>query len=273
MVLKAFARHMTEAPFYPHIRPDRAVISLSGEGALAFLHNLLTVDLEDRKPGEVAYGALLTPQGKILHDVFLHVREGEVLIDCAGEHTQALLQKLVMYRLRARLEIKVQDVLRVVVGDGPNDPRHREMGQRTVRETSSLPVGDAGEYNHWRLQCGLADSVLDIGSGELFTHEANLDRMGAVSFTKGCYVGQEVVSRTHHRGSARNRILPLRIQGGLPVKGVAIMAGENRLGEMLSGEGDRALGLIRLDRLAEASGALVAGDARVIVETPEWITS
>jgi tRNA-modifying protein YgfZ len=271
MVMKAFARQMTEAPFYPHIRPDRAVISVGGDDALAFLHNLLTVDLDARKPGDIAYGALLTPQGKILHDVFLHVRDGMVLVDCAAEHVQALLQKLIMYRLRAKLEIKIEETMRVVVGEGPNDPRHPEMGRRTIGEASSLPVGDGGEYNHWRLQCGLADSVLDIGSGELFVHEANLDQLGAVSFTKGCYVGQEVVSRTHHRGTARNRILQLHVEGALPPKSTPILRGETRVGEMLSGQDVRGLGLIRLDRLAESDAPLRAGEIAVTVKMPNWM--
>jgi tRNA-modifying protein YgfZ len=271
MVIETRATLMTQAPIYPHIRPDRAVISVAGDGTVAFLHNLLTVDLLHKVPGEAAYGALLTPQGKILHDVFLFFEEHRVLVDCAAVHAQALLQKLMMYRLRAKLEIKVEDGLRVAVGLGRVDPRFAEMGLRCVVAAGTLPEGDKGEYEILRLTKGLADSVGDIGTAELFVHEANLDLLGAVSFTKGCYVGQEVVSRTHHRGTARSRIMPLMLEGNLPAKGTEIVSGSQRIGEVFSGFGQRALGLIRLDRYAEVVGALTAGGTVVSVEAPVWM--
>jgi tRNA-modifying protein YgfZ len=271
MVFVNSATQMTQTPVYPHIRPDRAVISVGGEGALAFLHNLLTVDLLEKKPGETAYGALLSPQGKILHDVFVFVEADRVLMDCAATQAGALLQKLVMYRLRAKLEIKQEPALRVAVGRGAADPRLGVLGLRGVVEADALPNGDEGQYDLLRLLYGLGDSVLDIGSGEMFVHEANLDFFSAVSFTKGCYVGQEVVSRVHHRGTARNRIMPLKVVfGPLPIKGTEISSDGQRLGEMLSGQGARALGLIRLDRLAEATGPLLAGESNIIVDEPVW---
>lgn len=271
MESEARATQMTHHPVFPHIRPDRTVISVGGEGALAFLHNLLTVDLLDRKPGDAAYGALLSPQGKILHDVFLFVEADRVLVDCAETQAQALLHKLVMYRLRAKLDIKIEDGLRVVVGQGVDDPRLPAMGLRGIACGTALPIGDGGQYEALRLHNGLADSGSDIGVGDMFVHEANLDLLGAVSFAKGCYVGQEVVSRMHHRGTARSRILPLQVLGVLPAKGTAIVSGEQRVGTMLSGQGSRALGLIRLDRWAEAQVTLVAGDAEIKVTRPEWM--
>ncbi len=273
MVLRTSATQMTQTRIYPHIRPDRAVISVGGEGALAFLHNLLTVELLDKIPGEAAYGALLTPQGKILHDVFVFVEADRVLLDCAEAQVNALLQKLVMYRLRAKLDINIAGELRVVVGQGVDDPRLAVMGLRGVFAYPALPDGDDGQYDALRISRGLADSVADIGSGEMFVHEANLDQLGAVSFAKGCYVGQEVVSRTHHRGTARSRILPLQVQGALPAKGAAIMSGELRVGEMLSGQGSHALGLMRLDRLAEAQFPLLADGVEMVAVKPEWMKS
>lgn len=265
------ATQMTQSPVFPHIRPGRTVISVSGEGALAFLHNLLTVDLAEMKPGDAAYGALLSPQGKILHDVFLHVEASRVLLDCASSQAEALLQKLAMYRLRSKLDIRIEAGLHVAVGQGGPDPRLAAMGLRGIVAGSDLPMGDAGQYESLRIANGVADSDADIGMGELFVHEANLDLLGAVSFSKGCYVGQEVVSRTHHRGSARSRILPLHVNGALPVKGTVITSGDQRIGEILSGQGDRALGLIRLDRLAEAQLPLMANGSEIVAARPEWM--
>ena len=117
---------------------------------------------------------------------------------------------------------------------------------------------------------GLADSAADLGSGEFFPHEANLDQLAGVNFKKGCYVGQEVVSRMEHRGLARSRILPVLLDGEAPPKGTDIRSGEKQIGTLLSSSGTRALALIRLDRLAEASAPLLAEGVTVKVLKPAW---
>ena len=267
---------MLYCPIRPHIRPDRAVISVTGEGALAFLHNLLTVDLSHLSPGETAYGALLSPQGKILHDVFLFVREGSVLIDCSALQSQALLQKLIMYRLRAKLEIKFEPTLRVAVGvrEGVADPRVTNiMGSRDIVEAGSLPEGDDGVYQRHRILCGLADTDADIGSSKMFVHEANLDLLGGVSFTKGCYVGQEVVSRVHHRGTARSRILCLKFFKSETLEsGEDILIGDQQVGTVLSSAAGNALALIRLDRVTKDNAfQLTANGNGVFVGRAQWM--
>jgi tRNA-modifying protein YgfZ len=269
---------MLFCPIRPHIRPDRAVISVGGEGALAFLHNLLTVDLLQKKPGETVYGALLSPQGKILHDVFVFVGDNIVHVDCARSQAEALLQKLKMYRLRARLEIKSEPSLRVAVGqpEGVDDPRVTwVMGSRGIVTSGTLPEGDDGVYERHRIVVGLADSEADIESGKFFVHEANLDYLRAVSFTKGCYVGQEVVSRTHHRGTARNRILcVLNPGGGEITSGEEVRFGEQRLGVVLSSKAGNAIALIRLDRLTrESAFGLNVGGVGVYVGKPQWMNA
>jgi tRNA-modifying protein YgfZ len=252
--------------------PDRAVFRVAGEGALAFLHNLFTMELSVPKP---AYGALLTPQGKILHDVFV-VPDGDVVwIDVAKMQAADLLKRLLMYRLRARLEIAFDEGKAVAVSskaDLPGltfaDPRLEAMGQRSIIDAGILPA-DKG-YSTRRLMLGLADSTLDIGTGELFVHEANLDQLNGVCFSKGCYVGQEVVSRTHHRGTARNRILPVTFSGEV-LHGADVMSGEQRVGTMLSSENGIGLALLRLDRLAEATSPLLTGAVRLRVQKPDWV--
>ena len=315
---------MTKLSFPNQLRPDRAVISISGEGALAFLHNLLTCDVANLGQGQAAYGALLSPQGKILHDVFVFNAGDQILLDCALEQRDALLQKLMMYKLRAKLTITARDDLEVAVGDeGYVDPRNAQMGHRffaangafrpaiapsalrappqaelgggrnvlgfeqiaTSRSPNllgelseglrgpSLPPAQGGggieSYDAARITLGLADSVQDIGTNTLFPHEANLDQFGGVNFTKGCYVGQEVVSRMQHRGTARSRILPVTGQG--LTKGASITSGDKAIGEILSTTSTNALALIRLDRLAEATSPLLSNAVTVKVQKPAWI--
>ena len=257
---------MINLKFSPHVRPDRAVISIRGEGGLAFLHNLLTCDVVGLAMGEAAYGALLSPQGKILHDFFV-INAGEsVLLDCAASQRAALLQKLMLYKLRAKLEIVGRDDLEVVVGEeGYVDPRNAALGHRFFAAAGSFKSGEG--YDAARIALGLADSEQDIGSGVLFPHEANFDLIGGVSFSKGCYVGQEVVSRMQHRGTARSRILPIECSSNAPAKGTEIRSGATLIGEVLSSVGQQALALIRTDRLAEATATLLAGAITIRVRT------
>jgi folate-binding protein YgfZ len=262
---------MNDLAFEPQVLPDRAVIAVSGQGALAFLHNLLTVDLSVAKP---AYGALLTPQGKILHDVFVVPDDDKVWLDVSARQAEDLRKRLIMYRLRAKLDIAVTAEKSVAVSSSPlswgmnyADPRLADIGYRSIVETGLIAPGNT--YNANRLALGLADSDSDIGSGEMFVHEANLDQLNAVSFSKGCYVGQEVVSRTHHRSVARKRILPVRLSQ--PLDGSReIMSGTQSMGQILSSSGLNALALIRLDRLAEATYPLLSGNTQVTVRKPAW---
>lgn len=259
---------MSDYSLIPHILPDRAVISIAGDGALAFLHNLLTVDLTTAKP---AYGALLSPQGKILHDVFVVPNGDVVWVDVDTLQAPELLKRLMMYRLRAKLDITMAADKAVAVGAQSGvsyvDPRLAQMGWRAIVDAHTLAAGEG--YDALRISQGLGASRGDIGSGEFFVHEANLDQLNAVSFSKGCYVGQEVVSRTQHRGTARNRILPVRFSGGVE-RGADITSRKQRIGTMLSSHNGNGLALMRLDRLAEVTQPLLTGDVRIGVSKPSW---
>ncbi|MCA3554534.1 MAG: folate-binding protein YgfZ [Aestuariivirga sp.] len=251
--------------------PGRSVIAVRGPEAGHFLHNLLTSDIDHLGPGQAAYAALLTPQGKILFDIMV-LRDGDgYLIDCAAGQRSDLMKRLAMYRLRAKVEIAARDELAVGVSPvaaagGYRDPRSEDIGWRMM----GAPEGEAEGYDAARIAAGLADSEADLGSGEFFPHEANLDQLGGVNFRKGCYVGQEVVSRMEHRGTARSRILPVVVGGAAPHRGTGISSGVKQIGTLLSSSGTRALALIRLDRLAEATAPLVADGATVTVLKPAW---
>jgi hypothetical protein len=259
----------------PEILTGRSVLAVTGADAVGFLQGLVTSDVEGLAPGAAGYAALLTPQGKILFDFLLQRQEDGFLVDCAASQRDALIKRLGFYKLRAKVAITPLDDLKVVVAETPaaglfTDPRLAALGFR------GYSTGDFAEdttYAMRRVGLGIADSEADIGSGELFPHEANLDQLNGLSFTKGCYVGQEVVSRMEHRGTARNRILPLKLDGAAPAKGTPIQAGAKQIGTILSSVEDRALGLLRLDRLADAAQTgdrLLTGSVPVHVIKPSF---
>jgi folate-binding protein YgfZ len=264
---------------------DRAVLRLSGRDRATFLQGLVTADILGLAAGASRWAALLTPQGKILFD-FLVVEQGDgTLIDCARDQREELTKRLAFYKLRAQVSIEpvpgmaVAAVLPEARIEPPSailfaDPRLSEMGSRAfiADDRVSALNADASDYRARRIVLGVPDTVEDIGSGALFPHEANLDQLGGVSFTKGCYVGQEVVSRMEHRGTARSRILPIAADRPL-TKGSNVTGSGRALGQVLSTAGNRALALIRLDRVAEALDAgdpISADGAAVTVLQPGW---
>lgn len=255
MVVKAMATAMT-----PHQTTfnRRAQLCLKGEGILAFLHNILTCNVVDLKSGQTVYGALLSPQGKILHDVFVSNVDGVIWLNCAEFGRDDFIAKLKLYRLRAKFEIEAMPA------DAPfhvQDTRHPDLAKR---------VAFSEDYELARYRLGIANSA-EIGSGKLFPHEANFDQFGGVNFEKGCYIGQEVVSRMHHRSTARNRILPLVFENDQPTDDISITSGETSIGEILGRNGNLGLGLIRVDRLAEATLPLMNAASRIHVNKPDWM--
>ena len=259
------------APFARQFLPNRALIQLAGENVLAFLNNIITADVEGLPLAQIAYGALLSPQGKIQHEMFVINNDDSILIDCVRSQRDDLIRKLVMYRLRAKIEITPDDSRVIVVspsGEGTVDPRFPALGVRALANDGDK----ADDYNAFRISLGVPDGEGDIGVNEHFPHEANLDLLNGLSFDKGCYVGQEVVSRMQHRGTARSRMLPVICDGPSPAKGTAITSGEQQIGTILSSQSSRAIALVRLDRLAEGKAPLLSAGVRVHVHKPEWMT-
>jgi tRNA-modifying protein YgfZ len=259
----------------------RIVLSVEGPEAIAFLQGILSADIQSLQEGQATHAALLTPQGKILYDFFvLKIPEG-FLLDCSRNQKDELLKRLTFYKLRAKVQIgeKVDWGVGVSLEEPQArcrfaDPREPRLGWRTLAPFANLPLG--GDELLWRkarIQLGLADTDEDIGSAELFPHEANLDQLGGVSFSKGCFVGQEVVSRMQHRGTARKRILPVSLATETDATKSEIKAGGSVIGTVLSQDGLDALALIRLDRLAEAIAAgdrLLTNGVEVHVKKPAW---
>jgi len=267
------------------VLPERAALFVGGAQAEDFLHNLLTCEVKGLKAGEGRYGALLSPQGKILFDMFLTRTDDGFLLDVSTAALDDLVRRLAMYRLRSKVEIERRPDLSVAAiwGEGElatggaiyADPRYAGLGYRTMAaDVAANAAADA--YHAHRIGLGVADWDSDMGSGELFPHEANLDQLGGVSFGKGCYVGQEVVSRMQHRGTgARSRILPVRFDHDAPPRGTEVLAGDRKVGAILSGSGSRALALLRLDKVAAAYAAgeeLRAEGQALAIERPAWAT-
>ena len=264
---------------------DRAVLSVSGAEARHFLQGLVTCDMTKISAEAPGFGALLTPQGKILFD-FLIAQDGErFLLDTSREKAADLLKRLTFYRLRAKVELanlsddaKGDEALAVVAlfGDAQApvdalvfaDPRAKALGKRAILPVAAARAfaGDArGEYEAHRIACGVPSGGLDFAYGDAFPHETNMDLLNGVAFDKGCYVGQEVVSRMQHRGHARKRVLKVAIDGEV-APGAEIRAGEIAVGVLGGAQGGRGLATLRLDRLEDSNGApLAAGDVLVSV--------
>lgn len=259
---------------------DRGVVEISGADATAFLHNLVTNDIAKLAAGQARFCALLAPQGKILAD-FLVFAEGDgearrYFLDCPKQLEADLLRRLGMYKLRSAVsftsksdELGVFALLGDVSSDGgalamARDPRSAALGWRLIAPRGIATQGSRDEYDAARIAAGVPQGGVDFVYGDAFPHEANMDLLEGVDFTKGCYIGQEVVARTKHRHLARKRVTPYRAVGDAPAPGTKVMAGDIELGVAGSHSGDRGLALIRIDRLDDAlsAGASVrAGDA------------
>ena len=269
----------------------RGVIAVKGADARPFLQGIVTVDVETIEQRQSRYGALLTPQGKILHGFHIHPITDGVLLDTAKTGIADLLKRLKMYRLRAKIDLVEREDLAVIAawGDGvpehPDfaaDPRVAALGARAIAGKAMVneiigairaTPADIADYDRHRIGCGVPEYGVDYPSGEVFPHEADLDQLHGVDFAKGCFVGQEVVSRMQHRGTARKRFVPVQAAGQLPTPGTDIQAGGKSIGSLASSVGADGLALIRLDRLEDAiaSGKPVTADTVTLeVRKPAW---
>jgi folate-binding protein YgfZ len=253
---------------------DRGVIRVSGEDATGFLQGLLTNDVERLQPAEARYAALLTPQGKILFDMIaVRALGGEApsyLIDCAAAQAADLARRLGFYKLRAKVAIADESADRAIAafwGDDPPsvadgllyaDPRDPRLGWRAILPrpvAAAVGLEHVNEYEGLRIAVGAPKGGVDFAFADAFPHDANLDLLHGVDFDKGCYVGQEVVSRMKHRGTARKRVARVKLAGPAPAPGTPVLDRELAVGALGSASGREALALLRLDRAEEAKAA------------------
>ncbi|TYR32777.1 folate-binding protein YgfZ [Mesorhizobium microcysteis] len=272
---------------------DRTVIQISGADAEHFLQNLLTTDLDQLAPGEVKPGALLTPQGKILFD-FLISRDAnaDFRLDCRADVAEDFRRRLMLYKLRAKVEISSPDQALVSVswdddsGSSQSDSPAAEndsgwLADRRFpadagvcrRYGASGPHLPADTWTHLRIAHGIAESGSDYALSDAFPHDVLLDETGGVGFKKGCYVGQEVVSRMQHRGTARRRVMIVKGAQDLPATGTDIRANDRAIGSLGSAVGLDGVAIVRIDRVKDALDAgqeITAGDVPVTLSIPGW---
>lgn len=259
--------------------PGRTVLSVAGEEARAFLQRVITSDLEGLEPGECRAGALLTPQGKILVDFLIFAEDGTVWLDVPDSAADGLAKRLSLFRLRARAEIVLNGDLVPVWSTAPfpgsaPDPRLGPRIQRGIAPATG--AGEAKSLDAYEVQAGVPAFGRDYEEAEVFPSDVNLDVYGGVAWKKGCFIGQEVVSRMKRRGTIRKRSIPAAFAGEAPPRGTAVMAGDTRIGAISSALGHNAVVLARLDKLgsvtryAEADGqeAHLTVDAALVPEPP-----
>lgn len=237
---------------YALILPDRGVLQLSGPDTETFLQGLLTNDIRKLTTEQPLYAAILTPQGKLLYDIFAYTHEDGVLLEYYLPLKEELLKKLRMYRLRAKVDIVEKPEMKVIAAWGgalsaTRDPRHPEMGYRYA--ATSLPEGfsqaSLEEYHYRRIGFTIPEMPVDLVSGESFPLPSNMEAIHAIDYQKGCYVGQEVTARSKYRGNIRKAIFTVRFDALPPPTGTAITAEGRAVGVCLSHA--RELGLAHLE--------------------------
>jgi folate-binding protein YgfZ len=287
--------------------PSRGILAIDGPDRTAFLQGLVSNDVTQAGPSRAIYAAFLTPQGKYLHDLLIVELGGKLLLDGEAERLADLQRRLKMYKLRSK--ISLEDVSAgysvtalfgagalealglpaepgaAALGDGVVfvDPRLPGLGARAilprgseaaVLEAAGFSAVDTAAYDRMRLEAGVPDGSRDMVVEKAILLENNMDELHAISWQKGCYMGQELTARTRYRGLVRKRLFPVIVEGRLPEPGTLVMLGDKEAGEMRSGSGDRALALLRLEEIerAEAEGVpLLAGGSKLTPVKPEWV--
>jgi folate-binding protein YgfZ len=252
---------------------SRAVIRVGGPDAKSFLNGLLSQEIETLGPGELRFSGLLTPQGRLLYDLFVAGLEDGILLDVAAEHRDAIVMRLTMYKLRAKVELAASPLLIFAKfpahpgEEGFADPRLPALGSRLYG--LDLPTtATEDDYEAHRLALGVPGPA-DWGTDKLYPIDADFDLLAGIDFKKGCFVGQETTSRMKRRGTIKNRMLPITFDGPTPAFGAEVLAGTLRAGEVLSGRDGRAMALLRLDRIGGAD--LTVDDRPVRVDRPDWL--
>lgn len=292
------------------ILEDRGVLAIDGPDRKTFLQGLVSNDVLKVGPGRSVHAALLTPQGKYLHDFFVMEAGDALLLDCDATRVADLARRLRMYRLRSKVTIEDRSsewTVAILLGDSAferlgvaqepgaargfangvayADPRLLRLGIRAVlpRATAAdalaataLQPLDRASYEALRLAQGVPDGSRDLTVEKSILLESNFDALNGIAWDKGCYIGQELTARTRYRGLIKKRLLPVRVEGPLPEPGTPVLLDGRDVGEVRSGLGNAALALLRLEAIAQAAEQgvpLTAGEATLVPRRPDWLTA
>ena len=289
---------------------DRGLIGVTGGETRSFLQGLISNDIDKVGATRAIYTSLLTPQGKFLHDFFIaelatDEEPDALVIECEAGRQADLERRLTFYKLRA--DVSFTDLTErygvtaligkeafAAVGLGEKtgtatgfggggvfaDARLAAMGARAIlpQGTGEVALNEAGfasgersAYEHLRLEHGLPDGSRDIIVEKFFPLECGLEELNGIDYDKGCYVGQELTARTHHRGTIKKRLMRVDVEGPLPEPGTPILADGKKAGEIRTGRDGKAIAMIRLEYMeAAAGGALSAGEAQITPVKPAW---
>lgn len=285
----------------------RGLITIGGSDRRTFLQGLISNDIDQVGADRAIWAALLTAQGKYLHDFFVVEIDDVLYLDCEAARLMDLGQRLSRYKLRAQVDLGMAEAFGVWVlfGEGAlaavglpeepgaarrlgggiiyGDPRLAAAGARTVLPKAEAPEllsglgaapGDPADYDRLRLSLGLPDGARDMVVEKSILLESNFDALHGVDWKKGCYVGQELTARTHYRGLVKKRLVPVEIQGPVPEPGAQVTLEGRDAGEVRSSAGNIGLALLRLDQLEKAlsgEGVLTTGDAKLVAKPPAWL--
>lgn len=295
---------MSEATYV--MLPERGLVTVAGDDRAEFLQGLISNDITHIGPARVIWAALLTPQGKYLHDFFVTELDGTIYLDCEADRLMDLGQRLSRYKLRARIDLGMAKDFIVAVMPGTialdrlglsneagaaaafgggiayADPRLAQAGARAIlpKEGGEAALRDAGftagdrdEYDTLRLALGLSDGSRDLIVEKSILLESNFDELHGVDWDKGCYMGQELTARTKYRGLIKKRLMPVDIDGDIPPPGTPVTLAGKDVGELRSARDGKGLALLRLEqveRVMAGDGEFVSGGARLTPRKPDW---
>jgi len=266
--------------------PHRGVLEIQGEDKALFLQGLISNDINFVTAENAIYSTLLNPQGRFLYDFFITEKDGSYFLDCEAERLDTLIKKLSLYKLRSRVSLKPRPDLNVYAVWGDKvaqsldlkeergnarqciymDPRLLELGARIIGEDSPNSTPEA--YDLHRIKLGIPEGGRDLIPEKSILLEYGLDELNGISWTKGCYVGQELTARTKHVGQVRKRLFPVEIKGATPDEGTEILSSESPVGFIQSVRDSYGLALLRLEAL---DGNLICGEAQLKPIAPYWM--
>ena len=285
---------------------SRGLLTVGGKDRVEFLQGLISNDVQRVSGRRCIWAALLTPQGKYLHDFFVSEIDDIFFLDCEANRLVDLGQRLSRYKLRANVDLGMSEMQSVAVVFGNDtfeglglgdemgaakaidgglvyrDPRLSTLGLRTILDdrkavkfltARDFKEGTLDGYERWRLEAGVPDGSRDMIVEKSILLESNFDELNGVDWDKGCFMGQELTARTKYRGLIKKRLVPVRIEGAPPAPGLDVLFDGKNAGEMRTSFGGFGIALLRLEyleRVLAGEGTLQVEGRKIVPRKPDW---